>query len=65
MAFIVFQDNTAVTLPHAKAVAVDKVKKGQMRGTPAQLAFAKRVKKIYFGKEYQEQREQKEPWYQK
>lgn len=55
MAFIILTNNKAITLPYDRAVVLEQVQKGLVMGTPKQQAFAKRVKKIYFGKQHEKQ----------
>lgn len=52
MAFIILNNHKALTLTHDQAVELNKVRQGLVIGTSKQKAFAKRVKKIYFGKQY-------------
>jgi hypothetical protein len=49
---------------------LDKVRKGLVRGTPEQVAYAKRVRKIYFSKQHEETGQKREAipipdWYHK
>lgn len=64
-AFIVLNDGHGRTLGHSQALELKKVIDGQLQGTKAQKAFAKRVRAIYFAKDKLPEAEQQLAWYQK
>lgn len=53
MAFVVYTNNKGKTLTHEQAYRLEQVKQGRVKGTPQQQAYARRVKKIYFGKQHE------------
>lgn len=53
MAFIILHSGKAITMSHKQAVSLKAVKEGTILGSDQQKAFAKRVKKIYLGKQYE------------
>jgi hypothetical protein len=54
MAFILFHNHSGVTLSYSKAKLLQQVINGTVKGSVRQRTFAKRVKKIYFGRQHEQ-----------